>query len=91
METDNTSIAGEPIVELEAALAFLEFEAEDCGCINATVDRSIPRNLERSLMRALSTIAAELEEQGLCACDDENYQPMRQLFLRIGAVRNLPS
>jgi hypothetical protein len=91
MEADNTIIAGERIEDLEAALAHLEFEAEECGCVNVKVNGTIPRNLERCLMRALNAIEAELEEQGLCACDDENYQPMRQLFLRIGAARNRPA
>ncbi|MEN8237659.1 MAG: hypothetical protein ABFR53_00520 [Actinomycetota bacterium] len=87
MEHDNNIfIAGERLGDLEAALEFLVFEAEECGCIN--VSGSIPGHLQPVLMRALKTIEAELEEQGLCACEDDNYQPMRQLFMRIGAARN---
>lgn len=90
MEHEHITIAGERIENLEAALTYLAFEAEECGCINTTVDPRIPKTLQQCLSRALRTIHAELEDQGLCACDDENYQPLRQLFLRIGEVRNRP-
>jgi hypothetical protein len=72
-------LQGEPLADLEAALEFLVFEAEECGCI--PVSGAMPKNLDQVLMRALTTIDAELEEQGLCACIDENYQPMRQLSI----------
>jgi len=86
MEPHTTIIAGERIEDLEAALDFLEFEADECGCVHAR--GPIPDDLHRCLMRALTTLEAELDEQGLCACIDEKYQPIQQLFMRIGAVRN---
>ena len=90
MNPEHTTIAGERIEDLEAALDYLTFEAEDCGCINAHVDHAIPTELQRCLSRALKAIDAELEEQGLCACIDEKYQPLGQLMVRIGEIRNRP-
>jgi len=86
MEPDTTIIVGERIEDLEAAISCLTFEADDCGCVHAR--GPIPENLQQCLTRALKTLDAELEEQGLCACIDEKYQPIQQLLLRIGAVRD---
>lgn len=79
---ETTIIAGERLHDLEHALAHLTFVTDQCGCLGLIGD--IPEHLALCLSRALKSIEAELDEQGLCLCVGEEWRPLRQLLIRMG-------
>jgi hypothetical protein len=87
MKKEAITIAGERLVDLEAAFDCLEIVFLDCGCLGLSGE--IPGHLSQSLERALKTLDAELSEQedeGSLA--DEERDSVRQLLIRIGVARN---
>jgi hypothetical protein len=87
MKKEAITVAGERLVDLEAAFDCLEIGFLDCGCLGLSGE--IPRHLSQSLERALKALDAELferEDEG--PLTDEERDSVRQLLIRIGAARN---
>jgi len=85
MNRKTITVAGESLEELEAALDCYDITFEECGCV--TMRGSVPADLRRVLERALKAIEAEVAAANpRTYLDDAGLQPMRQLFLRIGAA-----
>jgi hypothetical protein len=87
MNKKTITVAGERLEDLEAALDHFDIEFEECGCVN--MSGSLPEYLSQCLARALRTIEAEMSE----SADDHSFDapewnPMRELFLRIGIEIN---
>ncbi|MCL1597781.1 MAG: hypothetical protein M3094_01255 [Actinomycetia bacterium] len=89
MKKDVTTIAGERLVDLEAALDHMEFEEEPCGCIS--IAGRLPQNLSDYLDRALIVIEAETIAHGHDPCFEPEWNPMRQLIERVGAAEVDPA
>jgi len=85
MNKNTTTVAGESLEDLEAALDCFDMTFEECGCVN--MSGTLPGHLSKVLERALKTIEAEIaEDEDDVGLDDEVTDPMRQLFLRIGVA-----
>lgn len=85
--TDKTiTIAGELIEDIEAALELFELAFDDCGCLVMTA--KLPPRLSQCLNRALKTIMAEMAVgMDSATFDDRHFDPMNELFVRIGETR----
>jgi len=81
MDRHTSTIAGERLADLEAALDCMAFEEEPCGCIS--VAGTLPENLSRCLDRALVIIEAETIAHGHDPSCEPEWNPMRQLIRRI--------
>ncbi len=88
MERHTTTVAGERLTDLEAALDAMEFEEEPCGCIS--IAGRLPERLSRCLDRALIVIEAETIAHGYDPSCEPEWNPMRQLIERIGEVDRDP-
>ena len=86
MADKTTTIAGERLEDIEAALDLFELAIDDCGCLVMTA--TLPPYLSQCLNRALKTIAAEMAE-GIDSAtfEERSPDPMSELFLRIGQAR----
>jgi len=85
MKKNTITVAGESLQDLEAALDHFDITFEECGCVS--MSGSLPEHLSQALERALKTIEAEITEyDDEVYLDDEVTDPVRQLFLRIGAA-----
>lgn len=81
------TVAGERLDDLEAALDCYDIAFEECGCV--TMTGSPPPELRHVLERALKTIESEVvATHPESRLDDAELQPMRLLFLCIGAAYN---
>ncbi len=85
MKKNTTTVAGENLEDLEAALDCFDITFEECGCVS--MSGNLPEHLSKVLERALKTIEAEIAGcEDDADLDDEVTDPMWQLFLRIGAA-----
>lgn len=85
MKNNTITVAGERLEDLEAALDHFDITFQECGCVN--MSGSLPEHLSQILDRALKTIEAEItDHDNGVHLDDEVTDPMRHLFLRIGAA-----
>jgi len=85
MNEKTINVAGESLQELEAALDCYDITFEECGCVN--MSGTLPPHLGQVLKRALNTIEAQVAADNPDTWrEDAELQPIRQLFLRIGAA-----
>ena len=86
MADNTTTIAGERLEDIEAALDLFELAIDDCGCLVMTA--KLPPHLSQCLNRALKTISAEMAE-GIdsATVQERHFDPMNELFVRIGQAR----
>lgn len=86
MKKETITVAGERLGDLEAAFDCLTISTLDCGCLG--LGGRIPHHLHQSLERALKAIEAEISErEDIDELSDEEKDAVRELLLRIGAVR----
>ena len=87
MEDAVTTIAGEPLDVLEAALECFELQIEPCGCISMT--GTLPEDLSDAMRRALVGIEVEMFEHGVFPYSGPGTDPFDELWDRVVAARPL--
>lgn len=82
---NNTTIAGERLEDLEAALDLFELAIDDCGCLVMTA--TLPSHLSQCLNRALKTIEAEMAS-GIDSStfEERSSNPMSELLVRMAEL-----
>lgn len=85
MADKTTTIAGERLKDVEAALDLFELAIDDCGCLVMTA--TLPPYLSQCLNRALKTITAEMAA-GIDSAtfEERSPNPMSELLVRIAEL-----
>jgi hypothetical protein len=89
MNNKTIYVAGEPLEDLRRALDGLQICDLPCGCLGFS--GTLPRELSRSLERALKTIDAQIcERADEELLDNEKMDSVRELLLRVGRSERHP-